>query len=309
MNDLLSSTQTLPPEYRDGLSSHLPMALQALHAMGASPQRMREFAQRYASRFDSSQVVPEAFAALRDSYAKAIATQGADTALREALPALWPGVSAAALHGLIRTAHAVASGHAGELAQGLAYWAWRWQALPQADAAGPGMVFSPWVDALASAGNGWRADTRLISAAMRLAGTSAAYLSLAGSLASDTASLPSLSRWAALRYAQTGNFTVLHLVTGCRAARVLMPWADEPLVAAGHLVRAFTAGYLASGVGTSINSAPPLHGSWDAVIAGACASDDDHVIKLVHACQDQAMALESTPADGPWLQAAWRALA
>ena len=43
-----------------------------------------------------------------------------------------PGVAAAAFHGLIRTAHAVQSGHAGEVAAALAYWAWRWQPLAPA---------------------------------------------------------------------------------------------------------------------------------------------------------------------------------
>jgi hypothetical protein len=309
LNDLLDASQSLPPEYRDGLSSHLPMALQALHAMGAGPQRMRDFVQHYAARFSREQVVSEAFAALRGRYADDIAKRGADAALRAALPALWPGVSAAALHGVIRTAHAVASGHAGELAQGLAYWAWRWQGLPAPDAQTAPMAFNGWADALAQAGDGWRADTRLISAGMRLAGVSAAYHSLAGRLTSSEQTLPALSRWAALRYAQTGNFTVLHLVTGCRAARVLMPWAADPAVAATHLVQAFTAGYLASGVGSAVTAAPPLRVGWDAVITAACASNDDHVIKLVQACRDQALALETQADDGPWLHAARRAVA
>ena len=69
------------------------------------------------------------YPALWRHFHDAVACDGAHTTLRESLPDLMPGVAAAALHGVIRTAHAVESGHAGELAEALAYWAWRWQAL------------------------------------------------------------------------------------------------------------------------------------------------------------------------------------
>ena len=55
-----------------------------------------------------------------------------------------PGVAAAAFHGLIRTAHAVQSGHAGEVAAALAYWAWRWQPLAPPPQGGEALPFDDW---------------------------------------------------------------------------------------------------------------------------------------------------------------------
>ena len=74
----------------------------------------------------------DAFAPLRATFAAALARDGRDAVLRAALPALLPGVAAAAFHGVIRTAHAVEAAHDGELAAALAYWAWRWQPLAPA---------------------------------------------------------------------------------------------------------------------------------------------------------------------------------
>ncbi len=57
--------QQFPPEYGDQLSSHLPMALQALHSLGADEARLQAFFQRYGRRFDGS-AVPRPVAALAD---------------------------------------------------------------------------------------------------------------------------------------------------------------------------------------------------------------------------------------------------
>ncbi len=69
---------------------------------------------------------PDAYPALLDSMRALVERDGVDATLRTLLPDLLPGVAAAAFHGLIRTAHAVQSGHADEVAAALAYWAWRW---------------------------------------------------------------------------------------------------------------------------------------------------------------------------------------
>ena len=146
---LLDAQLNLPAEYRDQLTSHLPMALHALHSLGASPLRLQAFYATYAKRFDgmhaptpvepaadwrSLRGPPDAYPALLASLNTLVVRDGIDATLRASLPDLLPGVAAAAFHGLIRTAHAVQSGHAGEVAAALAYWAWRWQPLAPAQA-------------------------------------------------------------------------------------------------------------------------------------------------------------------------------
>ena len=134
LHDLLDDSQTHAPEFNGGLTTHLPMALHALHGLGASDARLRAFAARHA---DHPRDAPPEFLALRAHHLAALERDGEDAVLRNVLPALLPGVAAGAFHGLIRTAHAVEAGHRGELASGLAYWAWRWQPMEPADTSAP----------------------------------------------------------------------------------------------------------------------------------------------------------------------------
>lgn len=320
LHRLLDDNLRLPPEYRNQLSNHLPMALQALHAMGVDESRLRAFWAAYVPRFAGACAPPpapapadwralrgqaDAFPLLRAGFLALVDAHGAAAMLRLVLPDLWPGVAAAALHGLIRTAHAFESGHAAELAHGLAYWAWRWQPLATPPAAADAMTFADWSRALARQSQAWQPEGGLISQRMDAAQHAPAYAALAGALPPAPELLAPLARFAAQRYSQTGNFTLLHLCTGCRAARVLLPFVDEPEATSRHLLQAYTAGYLASGAGEAESPAPTVASDWESVQRVALASDDDHVVKLVHACRDQ----EAAYGAGPWLQAAARAVA
>ena len=116
--------------------------------------------------------------------------------------------------------------------------------------------------------------------------------------------LAELAAFAVAGYAQTRNFTLLHAVTGLRALRVLSHWCG-PLDASPVLVHALTAAYLAAQVpARSVLPAPRLQ-TWLEVIAAACASDDDHVIKIVHACWEESHAY----GPGRYLEAAALAVA
>jgi hypothetical protein len=321
---LLDKQLTLPPDYRDGLSSHLPMALHALHVLGAGPTRLRAFYGRYAARFQGRRAAPpapapadwralrgtiDAFPALQAHFARAIAEDGVDLTLRAAVPALMPGVAGAALHGAIRTAHAVEAGHLGELAAALAYWAATAMELPPVPVATGGEPFERWTERLQQAGDRWQPGPGLISTGMRRAADTAAWRELVAAPALPPEPLAALARFAAERYAATRNFTVLHLVTGCRALAVLAPWCDAQ--APAHALRAVVAAYLASGVGsrhTQPHRAPP---DWLTLRTGAIASDDDHIVKLVHAATDWSARCDrdGNGDDGIWRAAAATALA
>ena len=316
LHRLLDDNLRLAPEYGEMLTNHLPMALHALHAMGAGDARLAAFFDSYAARLegraapDAAAAVADwrklrgqsaAFAALRATFEKALDEDGGDAVLRRTLPELLPGMAAAAFHGAIRTAHAVQSGHRCELASALAYWAWRWQPLARPPE-GEAMDFDEWARALVVQARGWRHAAPPISMRMAAATRSAAYCGLAGRLRRADELLPRLAAFAAERYAATGNFTALHMVTGLRAVHVLSPWVDDLPAVAPVLAHAFCAAYLAANLGAAL--APPLPRSWGQVIAAAIASGDDHAIKLIHACRDHA-ALGA----GPWLDAARRAVA
>lgn len=303
---LLDAQLQLPAEYQDQLTSHLPMALQALHSLGTSPERMQAFYAAYAKRFDGMQAAaaaqpvadwrslrgqPDAYPALVATMHVLVKRDGVDAALRALLPDLLPGVVAAAFHGLIRTAHAVQSGHVGEVAAALAYWAWRWQPLAPGQVPAQRMPLSTWSQALVRDAQAWRTDGPLISIRMDQATQGVVYQSMADALqpfADLQSAITSLAALAAERYAASPNFTVLHMITGMRALRVLLPWMDSHEGVQPILIRAFTAAYLAARVVPPPSAPEPRLRTWSEVIAAGIASDDDHVIKLVHACREEA---------------------
>jgi hypothetical protein len=321
LHPLLDANLRLPAEYASGLTNHLPMALHALDRMGASAPQMRRFFDGYAARFErpgpAAAAVPpladwvshrgryESLAALQSTFADALRRDDPPTVLRRVVPQLMPGVGAAAFHGLLRTAHAFEGGHLGELAHGLAYWAARWFALAPVPVQSPRLDFDSWATRLTHDASGWASDAALISQRMQHAEQAPAYRALAGRLALGDDTLARLSAFAATAYAESGNFTVLHLVTGCHAARVLLPFAGETLPALGSVLRAVTAAYLASGVAGTRRAPPPAPAQWPALVAGALRAGDEHVIKLVDACIAEA----SLCGDAPYRQAATRGLA
>ncbi len=207
--------------------------------------------------------------------------------------------------------------HDGELAAALAYWAARWMPLKPPDAVNPDVdAVADWLDAIDARlrldASTWRSPAPLISGRMQDATQVAAYRGVAGRLRTagrDPGTLlHDLALCAAARYAATRNFTVLHMATAARAARVLAPWMPADHAALAPLWHAVAAASVASGVATAAQSRPPADASpldWPQVRARALTSDDDHVIKLVHA-----MVVQDAFAPHPvWLGAARRAVA
>ena len=308
-------------EYSHNLSSHLPMALTALARLGADDARLAAFAERYATRLRPAPAAepwpggepwksrlgdPRAWPAYRSLFNEWIDHEGAPAVLAQALPALLRGVGAAAFHGPIRTAYALAAGHSHELADALAYWACRWFALGDMPAGGrqrdPATVLAQLQIA--------KPKRPLIAERMALVAEQPAFMRAAAGLQIDRdTTLAQLATLAARLYAASDNFTVLHLVTSAHAMRVLLPWIEpeEQAVALGHYWLAYAAGHAASGLNDNGRSAlprAPLE-PWPALIERALASDDDHLINLIDSCREQ----ERAYGGAVWREAASRAVA
>lgn len=307
----LDTCGTHAPEFDHGLSDHLPMQLHVMHALGASGQRLAGFARLYAQRLEPRQRVEtsaaswlalrgriEAFDTLEGLFSSGIAQKGRDAVLRELLPALMPGAAGGAFHGLIRCGHAVAANHDGELAMGLAYWAAGW--LPLLPYAESGKLPAPAYSLAAWAAHAHdlttTADTEppRIVLRMKAWATARQFPALAPALQADEATLGQIARFAAMLYAQTGNFTVMHMLTSVHALLVLRPWLVDGIVATRwfgvSLFAAFRAARLSreqlAAAGTALVSASPAAGlpvrDWDALAAEAIASNDDHAAKIVY---------------------------
>ncbi len=265
----LDDAQAYRPEYGPGYSNHLPMALEALHGLGADAARLRAYAAAYATRLSrrgGSPAERNGFEPLRAGYVERIGREGRAAVLRAVLPGLIEAAGAGLFHGMIRTAHAVTACHDLELASALAYWTSRESPARQGTAA------------------------------------------VAPATADDISGVASR---AAAAYVATANFVVLHVVTGSRAGWRLLPWFPDAGIAAGHIVAAAdrALGALGANEGALGAEGAPASAStlpaWDALVAGALRSSDEHVVKLVHACRD--LATEGDPG-GHFRAAAARAV-
>jgi len=329
LRDRLQQAHTLSPEYGRQLSSHLPMALAALDALGTDAERLDRFAATYRATHPLAEQPPpgralrdwpallghiDALPDLRASLARLGDEQGRDALLAQTLPRLLESPGAAAFHGLIRVAHALESGVDAELVEALAYWGSRWQPLPEAAVATTPRIAEPaaWLDALDT---GWRdqptdSDAPLIAQRMQTVARGPVWQLMAGRLdlaaVAPDALLADLARAAALRYAQSRNFTVLHLVTGLRAAAVLHAHQPLPDAAWPRLRDALAAASGVSGLWRSPPVAAPVDevDDWATLARRACAQDDDHVVKLVHAL----VWWNQRHPDALWQRAAVRAL-
>lgn len=296
LHTLLDSASAFAPEYRQGLSNHLPMALTALHALHASDEQLSAFFVRYSARLDPAAPIEAwdagaawtsrlgehgAFAAYRGLFTAWLTHERPEAVLPRVLPVLMRGVGAAAFHGLIRTAYAVQARHLGEVAEGLAYWACRFLplgALPAADGGetDPEVPLRSLRAGASSAG--------LIFERMRDAAAQRQLHAAVAQLHIGERTLPQLAYLAAWAYAGSGNFAVLHLLTSAHALRVLLRFIDEPLVALRWYWQAYAAAVVAAGIG---RKPEPRLQPWESIVATALASDDDHVIKLVHSCREE----------------------
>jgi hypothetical protein len=295
LQTLLDDGARFDAEYRGGLSNHLPMALLALQRLGADEARLAAFAAAYSARLDPAPPAADwpagepwptrlgeraAWPAYRALFAEWLSYEHPEQVLEQVLPQLMAGCGAAAFHGLIRAAYAAQAGHDGELADALAYWACRWLPLDGTlPATEHGLIFER----------------------MQIAAAQPGFEEAVDAVALDAGTLERLSRSSAMLYAESGNFTVLHLVTSCHAMRVLLPYTDDGLAAVDEYIVAHVAGLHASGA-TAGEPAPLL--PWDALIAAALTSDDEHLIKLVDSAREE----EAAYGGNEWQRAASRAV-
>ncbi len=308
-------------EYGASLSNHLPMTLTALARLGASDERLAEFAKRYAKKLHAAPPAepwpageawrallgqPRAWPAYRTLWREWIDYEGGPDVLAQALPTLMQGAGAAAFHGLIRAASALAANHAEALADALAYWSCRWFACGAADGAGSNADTAAVLKTLDFAAE--LHDEPLIAQQMAQAAADARFApALARWRVDAHITLPRLAMLAAERYAARAEFTVLHLVTSAHAVQVLLPWlrAEERLAALRHYAAAAAAAWATlpqdhKGSTPQVSMLP-----WTEIAARAAQSDDDHVIKLVDSCRE----LEKTLGGAVWSRAASRAVA
>jgi hypothetical protein len=216
---------------------------------------------------------------------------GADALIRDVFPVVADGIAAAAFHGLIRLAYGIETGHNGEIAAGLATLCARYAPLgislgaaPEAASTGAGFV------RISSALTGCNFTGQGIIGRMQAAAADLNFIASLSRLDLPPAGLlRDLARLAIRLYWQTADFTVLHLVTTCHAARVVFGEHPELLTekAAEALWLAACAAYASIGAPLPLSPSPSAAGlpNWPDICARAVVCDDDHVIKMTYTCR------------------------
>jgi hypothetical protein len=310
LDALLDAHRDVLPEAAGAGANHYPMAAEALEALGradAIEDAWRSGAAGYAG------VVPR-IAPLADDPAAALgdharygdwldrfraelARESWRAVVGRWTPRLAPGLSGAALHGLIRTAHATRALRAcetdarrDELAVGLAYWAARYTELPVDADVDPHAALDrlehPW---LADS-----ADVEFAAVGARLAARPVAPPAELAPSVAPTGDLDALLRAAATAFLEMlvqerQRIWLLHTVTGPAAVELLLPdvdAADGPgaRTLAAHARQAVVALYAAYGAPfvprAHVRRAPP---PWDELVGRAVATRSVHTIKLTEA--------------------------
>ncbi|HHQ4528513.1 TPA: questin oxidase family protein [Aeromonas hydrophila] len=282
-----------------GTTNHCPMALHALHEMGANPRQLQQFFAHWQTNHalpggEQQQGDEEElqFVRLRQQLATRLADEGWLPAFGDLLE---QGLSPAggAFHPLIRFACALENGHQGEQAAALAAWQCSPLLVPAGQRA-PEQDIGAMLSALARQWEGARWQGEWITERLRQVTDAPTWASGLPSGVSSSDLLVQLADAALALYWQTGNFTVLHMVTGSRAAAIVASHLPAPWQARWQTLmwQAVAAAYVTVGAPSLQTQAWPDTGklSWQNVLARAVASLDDHVIKLVHCCWREGLA-------------------
>lgn len=318
----LAENRRFDPNFRDGhLANHHSMALLALEALGASEARVLAFVGRKPETRDPLRTDGLA----RDRWAQEILVHGLDVVVTEHVMRNLAHLGGDAFHPLIRLAHALdwaTSGRAptadaaAEVAHALAYLTRNADDFAP-DFATPGSSRASTsaravLDALSASGvTRFEVPGRwggLVSEQMRVLGYDGALASVAGDLVVHAGTLAELRVIARELYARVDDFTSLHLMTGCRAARVVQ--RHLPAACHGPFMQAFWSHFLLAyramlplpEVAESISRADEIP-TWPTIALHAVESRDDHALKLVHAARDE----DAIDPDPLYAAVAWRA--
>ncbi len=305
------------PEYHGRLANHGPMASEALVFMDR-PDAVLPWVDYYRKRLNEhpsgSRLI--ATADWREAlgqgdrvgdwivfFDRRLDEQPWKTVLVEWVPRLSPGIIAAAFHGVIRTAHAVRSLDAvetparrRELAEGLAYWAATYNALPESRprAAGHKTPAQAIADVQAVPAERRQSYGNIVDRLQPLdtfapfAGV-ADCVDAAGDSSAFVSNLTETFAHAYLVNIPRGGsvITYLHGVTGPSAMRLLIPHLDAP--ARAEMLRYGWQGAAGSTrrAGERSGAAASLEatGSFDDLIDRAIATRDEHAIKFTEACR------------------------
>lgn len=287
-----------------GTTNHCPMALVALANMGATPDRLQAFFTRWTDKYAIIETQPAvalagsdwraqvgnlaAFSSLRRHFAEAIGRDGAPAVIADVVSRAPHAPATDAFHALIRIGYGIEAGHDGEIAAGLA--AYVAASLPieiDTDERRAALSVEDGFAVMAAQlpDRDWPLGS--ITGRLRAIAADPTFRQALQSPPAGNNLLDELARVSIALYWQKADFTVLHMVTGVNAARLVLGRLPAALAERmrAPIWAALCATYVSVGAPPLIRvAAPEVQAAWPEVLQRAIASDDDHVIKMVYTC-------------------------
>jgi hypothetical protein len=315
MDPALAALSSYGPDLRNGLTSHAPMAVEALAALGR-PDAVMPWIERYrggmlprpSAREPITREGWRAALGREDRVADWSAFFGeelAEAPWREVL-ARWtlrlaPAVCASATHGVIRVAHAVRSLDDAEsplrlreLADGLGYWAAAYQVLPTGSHVSPGLSARAAIERVPIVPPAERRFSGTIVSSLIGLDDFPAFASVIDMLdvtGDPLAVLSEMTDTFARVYLTNardvlGSIVFIHAVTSTAAVRTLVDHVPDATV--HELLRyAWQAGcalYATFGIAPPARDVGTSPEGAEALVDRAIAHGDEHAIKFTEAC-------------------------
>lgn len=301
----------LAPEYGNGLTNHLPMALEALHSMQASNQQLERFYNHSIAKLElidntsstaslkdwqavcSLKGQYSHFTELRQYFSDQIGNNPQHPAIANYVQKLAPAISCAAFHPIIRLAHALQANNAEEVASALAYWVYAYTELAWPDNSSySDCSLKVTVEQLLTE-HSWpegRLGNGLVTDDMKNVSLQPNFDHLTFRPKVHRVQFSEMESSILSLYLATNDFTVLHGVTGTYAVRVVMEQCsyNEDLVL--YLWQGLVCAYLSKGM-TQQHIQDTLTAltnftcyTREQIRKLACESLNDHSIKLAAVC-------------------------
>lgn len=316
LDDVLNRFAMTGPEFGPGLSNHGPMAAEALVRLGRPEAvtrwsdwyvRARRLGDHPESRLPiGKEDWREALGDIKRAgdwiafFDREVREQPWRDVLETWVARLVPGIMAGATHGILRTAHAVRTLDVGEnaprlheFAEGLGYWAARYQELPTQDAAQGTMSVPDALVRVQRIDPTCRANGLIFDAVKVIDPDS--FGSVVHYVATDgdaDAFVSDLTRTFVRQYlanAQTASISFIHCVTAPSALRTLAPHLSDgtrqaAMRYAWQACASIYAAYADVAAGDMAAFAEPSPFDAEDLIEQAVAARDEHAIKFTEAC-------------------------
>jgi len=302
------------PEFGAGLSNHGPMAAEALVALGRA-DAVVPWAESYAQRLQEhpsarnpigSEDWREALGDIARAgdwiafFDRELQAQPWQRVLDAWVARLGPGVMAGATHGVLRTAHAVRTLSMGEnkdrlheLAEGLGYWAARYQPLPGTLGAPGVMRIADALPAVPLVGESQRRPGLIFNAVKAVDGVDFTPVVNLAAVGDDPAAFVSdVTRTFVRQYlanAEHAAIAFVHSVTAPSATRILAPHLgartrDAVLRYAWQACASLYSAYAKPAPSAAPPADEQVTFDEEDLVDQAVAARDEHAIKFTEAC-------------------------